>query len=158
MSGVKSRAYAIAAMAALSTIVAGCKRRPIDGTACAIGTIGRKPWCDHACWRFACGSGYRRTGSPGLLPLLAKVGWRRSGWMVALTPACSSTTRTSKLCTDAILFERHQRSDRFEGRRLGSASTDVSYGVYDVHNADGSRQVGSYHYGNITLRLCPPAM
>ncbi len=43
--------------------------------------------------------------------------------------------------TNALTVSKDAGSDRL--------LTDVSYGVYDVHNADGSRQVGSYHYGNI---------
>jgi hypothetical protein len=153
MSGVKSMAYAITTMAALSTIVlAGCKNDDLLTAPLApVGPSGASLGVTIPAEASLAEAAVDQEGKPAVLTVAGEGGVASlkveagadTGLLVRNTDIeANAPTQSYSNGTNALTVSKDAGSDRL--------LTDVSYGVYDVHNADGSRQVGSYHYGNIT--------
>ena len=164
MSGVKSKAHAITMMAALSTIVlAGCKNddlltTPLAPVPEASGPSGASLGLTMPAGASLAEAAVDQEGKPATLTVggeggvasLKVDGGADTGLLVRNTDIeANAPTQSYSNGTNALTVSKDAGSDRL--------LTDVSYGVYDVHNADGSRQIGGYHYGNVTPESSRPA-
>ncbi len=162
MSGVKSMAYAITMMAALSTIVlAGCKNDDLLTTPLApeaSGPSGASLGVTMPAGASLAEAAVDQEGKPAVLTVggeggvasLKVDGGADTGLLVRNTDIeANAPTQSYSNGTNALTVSKDAGSDRL--------LTDVSYGVYDVHNADGSRQIGGYHSGNVTPENSRPA-